>query len=587
MNILQQIRKFIFEPLKASLPRFPEAVLSSFLLGILMVIVNELDGPSPVLQDVTRALFLMVPLFVLLTLLREQRPAMEKFRWYIVGGIVFLGFCFWLFLRLENHDTIEFNRFSNLLYTVYLLPIFFPWLWNKTPIETGIITIFTRLFTAMLYAFLLFVGIFVLLISANVLFNLSLDLVVYADIFVLIVTYIFVPTFLSSYPQANEKITVAKHFHLIWQRIFLFVVAPVITVFTGLVFVYLLTGVFNSDSFESEVYTFSTLVIAFAGISAQVALTPFIKKNSFVSFFVRYFHVGLLVVMAGFYFEQIRLWVVFGISLSITIQLILGIWPIAYAIFRIRKDVLAVHRGLLMLVGVFAFIAAMPGLNAVSLTTLLLREQFNQTLVANDMLDEDGNIIRQEPLEAAVYDRLLSTLDQMENLGFERFPQVPIDYRHPGDFEVVFGYKEADPVDPEQEDLMYSLTLSVLDLSSFDYDQLIYVSSLFGLKDGDTLVSPPLTLSLTEDEPNHAFTLNLAIDQVTRNIELYEDVVQVLKTRFDNTFYQGTNPEDFLVDINFAEMEVDVWVLSAISNRNQFFSSFEMGFYLGINYLDA
>jgi hypothetical protein len=63
--------------------------------------------------------------------------------------------------------------------------------------------------------------------------------------------------------------------------------------------------------------------------------------------------------------------------------------------------------------------------------------------------------------------------------------------------------------------------------------------------------------------------------------------VQVLKTRFEDTFYQGTNPEDFLVEINFAEMEVDLWVLSAISNRNQFFSSFEMGFYLGINYLDA
>ena len=165
MNILQQIRKFIFEPLKASLPRFPEAVLTSFILGIVMVVVNELDVPSPVLQDVTRAMFLMLPLFVVLTLLREQRPVMEKFRWLLVAGIVFLGFSFWLFLRLENYDTIEFNRFSNLLYTVYLLPIFFPWLWNKTPIETGIITIFTRLFTAMLYAFLLFVGIFVLLIK--------------------------------------------------------------------------------------------------------------------------------------------------------------------------------------------------------------------------------------------------------------------------------------------------------------------------------------------------------------------------------------------------------------------------------------
>ncbi|MFZ9703999.1 MAG: hypothetical protein ACO3BB_01905 [Bacilli bacterium] len=587
MNILQQIRKFIFEPLKASLPRFPEAVLTSFILGILMVVVNELDVPSPVLQDVTRALFLMVPLFVVLTLLREQRPVMEKFRWLLVAGIVFLGFSFWLFLRLENYDTIEFNRFSNLLYTVYLLPIFFPWLWNKTPIETGIITIFTRLFTAMLYAFLLFVGIFILLISANVLFNLALDLVVYANIFILIVTYIFVPTFLSSYPQVNEKITVAKHFHLIWQRIFLFVVAPVITVFTGLVFVYLLTGVFNSDSFESEVYTFSTLVISFAGISAQVALTPFIKKNTFISLFVRYFHFGLIVVMAGFYFEQIRLWVLSGISLSITIQLILGIWPIAYAVFRLRKDVLAVHRGLLMLVGVFAFIAAMPGLNAVSLTTLLLREQFNQTLIANDMLDEEGNIIRQEPLDEAVYERLWFTLDQMENLGFARFPQVPADYRHPDDFDVVFGYKEVDPVDPQQEDLMYGLTLSVLDLSSFDYDQLIYVSSLFGLKEGETLVSPPLTLSLTEDEPNHTYTLNLAIDQVTQNIELYEEVVRVLKARFANNFYQGTNPEEFLVEINFAEMEVDLWVLSAISNRNQFYSSFEMGFYLGINYLGA
>lgn len=587
MNILQQMRKFIFEPLKASLPRFPEAVISSFILGILMVIVNELEVPSPVLQDITRSLFLMIPLLMLVTLLREQRPQMNRFRWFMVGAVIFLGLCFWIFLRLENSDVIEFNRFSNLLYTVYLLPIFFPWLLNKTPIETGIITIFTRLFTSMLYAFLLYVGIFVLLISANVLFNLSLDLIVYANIFIIIVTYIFVPTFLSSYPQASEKMTVSKHFHIIWQRIFLFVVAPVVTVFTGLVFIYLLTGIFNSGTFESEVYTFSTLVIAFAGISAQVALAPFKKKNQFIDLFVRYFHFGLLVVMAGYYVEQIRMWVLYGISLSITIQLLLGIWPTTYAIFRLRKDILAVQRGLIMLVGMFAFIAAMPGLNAVSLTTMLLRQQFQQILVANDMLDAEGDIIRQEPLEAAVYDRLLATLDQMDSLGFERFSQVPTDYDHPGDFEVVFGFKEVDPVDPEQEDLMYSLTLSVIDLSAFDYNQLIYVSSLFGLKDGDTLVSPPLTLSLIEDEVNHAFTLRLATDSMTQEIELYEDVVRVLKTRFANNFYQGTNPEDFLVQMTFADIQVDVWVLSAISNRNQLFSSFEMGFYLGITYLNA
>jgi len=242
-NLIKKLIEFIVQPLKKSFPRFPEAIITSFLLGFFMVLDIELTSDLLInnlqwLGDLNRVLFLVLPLMIILRLLSERWPTLKRFHWYGLGIIVLIAISIFTFLTLEDKLLVEFNRFSNLGYAFYLLVIFVPYLMNRQTIGIGIVLFFTKLFTSFFYAFMLFLGIFIVLISINVLFALQIDLLLYANIFIVISTYIFVPSLLDAYPKTNQELTVKKDFHKVWQTVFKFVVAPVIAVFSILVVLY-------------------------------------------------------------------------------------------------------------------------------------------------------------------------------------------------------------------------------------------------------------------------------------------------------------------------------------------------------------
>lgn len=587
-KLIQKLIQFIVQPLKKSFPRFPEAIITSFLLGFLMVLNLELTSELQIdtltwLVDLNRVLFLVLPLMIILRLVSERWPTLLRFHWYGFGLIILMAISMYTFLALENVELVEFNRFSNLGYAFYLLVIFVPYLMDHPNIGVGIVLFFTKLFTSFFYAIMLFIGIFVVLISINVLFALQIDLILYADIFIIIATYIFVPTLLDAYPKTNVELSVKKDFHKVWQTVFQFVIAPVISVFSILVVLYLVTSFFNSTSYEANVYTFSALVIAFVGISAQVALTPLSKTNKFIEIYVSYFHYVLVIVILGYYLEQFKTIALDGISLDVTIQLMLGVWPLLYAAFVIRKNKNAVQKGLLALTGAFLVIAAVPGLNAVSLTTMLLNAQLQQTLKTNDMLNEDNTIIRKEILDDDTYFYLLSTLDKMDQLGMNRFPLVPMDYNHPADFEDVFGGRDLDPDNPNDEALFYSLGLNVIDLSEFQYESLVYVSSVNTLEE-TPFNGATMQLSYQVDETLHQYLLTVTREGIAETFDLYEDVAKVLQTRFAvNDRNNIQDPLEMKVEIEFTTFALDLWVLSCISTRTEYYNDLSMGFYIGLS----
>lgn len=590
-NLLQKVLAFIVNPLKKSFPRFPEAIIVSFLLGFSMVLylelIQELQTDLVWLMDINRVLFLILPLMIALRLTGERWSQLKKFHWYGFGLVMLIGVGLYLFLMLETVDLVEFNRFSNLGYAFYTLIIFLPYLMNRSDIGIGIILFFTKLFTSFFYAFILYIGIFVVLISINVLFALQIDLILYLNIFIVIATYVFVPTLLDSYPQTSKELTIKKDYHMVWQRAFMFVIAPVIAVFSLLVVLYLVTGFFSSATYEATVYTFSALVIAFVGISAQVALAPLSKANKFVEIYVTYFHYVLVLVILGYYLEQFKTIAFDGISLDVTIQLMLGVWPLMYAFFMIRKHQAAVQRGLLALTGAFVVIAAFPGLNAVGLTTMLLNAQFQQTLQANDMLGEDNSIIRKDVLEDETYFYLLGTLDKMHQLGMNRFPLVPVDYSHPADFETIFGAREIDPVDPDNEFLFYSLGLNVIDLSNLQYESLVFVSSIDNLEE-TPFNGPTIQLSYQTDRSIHQYLLTVTREDISETIDVYEDVAKVLQTRFEeNERNNIQDPNELLVEIAFTTFALDIWVLSCISTQTDDYNDLSMGFYIGLSSLNG
>jgi hypothetical protein len=500
--------------------------------------------------------------------------------------MVVMGGLYFTFLRLETSFVVEFNRFSNLIFAFYGLVIFLPYLMDRQDIGVGIILFFTKLFTSLFYSFVLYLGIFTIILTTNILFGLLVNLIVYVNILVLIASFIFLPTLLNSYPKKNVIATVEKDYHMVWQRVFTLVIAPVISVFSFFIILYLFTGIVNSSGFQPEVYTFSSLLIAFAGISSQIALAPFIKTNQLANLFVKYFHFVLIVVMVGYYGQQFISIATTGINLGITIRMILGVWPLAYAFFVIRKSRVAIHRGLLSLTGAFLFIAAFPGLNAVSLTTVLLNAQLEQTLQRESMISEEGEIIRKPILELDTYNYLKATLNEMNMLGLHRFPIIPDDYEHPEDFEATFGDRERDPVDPENEYLFYRLEFSIIDFTELSYESLTYVPFI------DILETFPFTgslisLSYTSDGENQLHQLTVTRGGISELVDLYEDVALVLQDRFLTDDYETDDIEELLVQKTFDTFSLDFWVMSLRSSKYVDFSSFSMSFYLGLSNING
>jgi hypothetical protein len=572
----------IANPLKQSFKRFPEALITSFLLGILMVISNELELTNSILVDTTQMLFVVLPLMIALTLIIERFQRFKKYRIVILLTILSIGGFYFTFLRFENSLAVEFNRFSNLVFAFYGIIIFLPYLMDRQDIGVGIILFFTKLFTASFYSFVLYIGIATIILTTNILFGLSFDLIIYANIFILINSFIFLPTLLDSYPKKDYIATIDKDYHIIWQRVFSFVIAPVITVFSFFIVLYLILGALSSNVFESDVYTFSALVIAFVGISSQIALAPFVDKSKFFALFVKYFHLVLIVVMVGYYIEQFKTIGLFGISLDVTVQLILGFWPLLYAYFVIRKSRVAIQRGLLSLTGAFLIIAVFPVLNAVSLTTMLLNAQLQQTLQRESMISEEGEIIRKPILEIETYNYLSGTLDEMAMLGLHRFPILPDDYEHPRDFEATFGDRERDPVDENDESLFYSLNLSVIDLSELQYESLIYVSSVLNLST-TPFVGTNILMAFSYEDDDHFYPLTVTREGISETIDLYEEIALVLKERLGEEDYETEDKADLLVQFTFETFALDIWVTSLISNNFTQFNSFSMSFYLGLS----
>jgi hypothetical protein len=387
---------------------------------------------------------------------------------------------------------------------------------------------------------------------------------------------------LDSYPIKDDVATVEKNYHMVWQRVFTLVIAPVITVFSFFIVLYLILGAFSSNVFESDVYTFSALVIAFVGISSQIALAPFVDKSKFFALFVKYFHLVLIVVMVGYYIEQFKTIGLFGISLDVTVQLILGFWPLLYAYFVIRKSRVAIQRGLLSLTGAFLMIAAFPVLNAVSLTTLMLNAQLQQTLQRESMISEEGEIIRKPILEIETYNYLWGTLDEMAMLGLHRFPILPNDYEHPRDFEATFGDRERDPVDENEESLLYSLNLSVIDLSELQYESLIYVSSVLNLST-TPFVGTNILMAFSYEDDDHFYPLTVTREGIAETIDLYEEIALVLKERLGEETYETEDKADLLIQFTFETFALDIWVTSLFSNNFTQFNSFSMSFYLGLS----
>jgi hypothetical protein len=583
MNLMQRwLNNFLLKPLQGSWQRFPVTLIYSFLLGFLMVLNEDLELNW--LTDVSQALFIFLPLTLSVTLIRETFAWWRWSKIIDILTVILLTGLYFGWLQLEANLAVGFFRFSNLLFGFYLLPLFIRYFHANKAIEKPIIDGINVIFTALVYALFLFVGVAIILLSTNILFNLSIAFTVYSNVLILSLTYVFVPTWLNGFPRGNEKIEEGPY-SVIWERIFLFVLAPVISVFMIFIVIYLLTGLFQSEQYNAGIYTLSTLVIAFAGISTHVSTRRFVERYPLIKLFQNLFPIVLLVIMFGYYVELIRVGIVFGFSMGIVLQLMMGIWPISYAIWVLKKHPQATQRALLTLVGIYVFAAVMPFVNGVGIARFILQGQFNAAIERLDMLDEEGELMVKNDLTQEEYNQLFSIVTSMNEIGLASFSGIPESYEHPFDFPTTFGTYTDDPV-VEFVDYYFSLSNQILDFSSFDYETFLFVPSIMDLVE-TPYTSDNVAMSLTmEEETDLQLDWNITYGEESISISILEEMIAVLLERhfpdedIQQADYTAVDPEDLLISFTFETFSMDIWVQSLIY-FDGYYRNFAMGAYVG------
>ena len=548
------LKSKVLAPIKASSQRFPETIILSAILGILIVVNNEFLDQVNWMFNLTQSIFLMLPLSLMMVVLHDLVKKVTWSLWIDRLVLVVLIGGYFVYLQSESSDLIRFTLLSNLATSFYLLPVFLPFLFRKNGLEAFIVFVFTLLLTAMFYSFTLFTGISIILGSFSVLFNFNIELSVYVNILTIIITFVLVPTFVSGYPTFKQTFSY-EQISVIWKRVFSSVIAPVIAVFSLLIVLYLFTFLLGNTNYSVQIYTFSTLVIAFAGIASHVVLKANPSPNTFVSLFVKFFPWLLLVVIIGFYSELIRAGMTDYFSLPLFTQLFLGLWPISYIVSNFIQPKFATDIGLISLVSLYVLIPLTPFINVVNLSVMSLESKLTTVLEDLDMY-ENGVITPRQEIPQASYALIYDLVARMTEFGVDRFDILPDTFVNFSNFEEVFGTRADE--DNLSKTLLYGVANPIVDLSSFEFDYLVDIPSLTYLMFND-YTSDDLTLSL-DDETLNAFLLTITIGNSTETIELFEEVAEVLKARLGNEFNMELALDDLTLTVDTTAFSVTFFV---------------------------
>ncbi|HLR33319.1 MAG TPA: DUF4153 domain-containing protein [Fodinibius sp.] len=383
----------------SALRRFPFALASATLAALITVYLIAL--PYQRMEEVhflysaILVLVLGIPLFIALSLVREQRQWNRTTATVVsaAAAVTLLIYYFLLPGDLDKAPSEHVLRYILYFIALHLLVAVAPfggkgkmngfWQYNKT--------LFLRLLTAVLFSGVLFIGLAVALGSIDVLFRVDIEGEFYLQLFVLIAGIFNTWFFLSGIPQPLQQLesveTYPKGLKVFTQHILI----PLVTVYMVILYLYtvkiILEWTWPEGSVAYLVLSFSTV-----GIFALLLLHPIREsvENRWIKRFSRgYFRALIPLVIL----LLLAIWVridEYGITVNRYFVLILGLWLagiVCYLILTKTENIKLIPASL----GVMAVLISFGPWGAFSVAEQSQVKRLQQYLQENNIL-QDGAI---------------------------------------------------------------------------------------------------------------------------------------------------------------------------------------------------
>lgn len=498
--------------LGSSVIRFPVTALLSFTLMFLLITLNEMNIDGSGNQELIERLAMATAIGMLFSISMKHiyEAKLDKYNSILMVSVptAVIMFLYYLFFT-KDMNLIRGVQFAGAIVAL-IIGIFYSLkvLQPKQAYEAYVIRIISGLFLTVLYAGVLFFGISAIIFTINSLFDADIEGKWFFYVF-LMDTFIFgALMFLSKLPRKEDTFEEAPYSKGL-KVLLLYIVIPLITIYTGILYVYFVRILVTSEWPRGLV---SNLVLWYSVVAAAVIffLTPILEENKLAKIFRTWFPRVLLPILAMMFVSIGKRIHQYGVTENRYFVVLLGLWVLGIMVYFIlvkngKNIIIPVTLSLIAIVSVFG------PLSAFNVSAFSQNQRLTALLEKNNML-VSGEITPGTNVSKTDQENISSIVQYFENRNLDQLKYVPESYTY-NDFKTVFGFEKT--YDYYTPDTSYFYVNTEIESTGFTvggYDYLFFVNSYMEPKSIDqlTVSLKDMTTLALEKNGNILFEENLS-----------------------------------------------------------------------------
>ena len=431
MSKIKEKIKNILPDMKKGVERFPLTILCGIIVFLLSVYVIENSDMKNhnLLSEIHKMLTLIglsLPLTAALELIREKYLS-DKNKCIIrvlnvVITVIFI--IFYRFYYLNGKDKagiLILNNIEKLIATgiiFFLLFLLVPIIGKKDEEEKYFQSVVVDKTVTILYSMVLFLGLTAVFLTVDGLSLIKLKEQIYIEIW-LFVVFVFAMIFFASKLKKVDENLEEYEIHKIFRFLIYFIVIPLITIYTGILYIYF-GKMLITKSWPQGLVSHLILWYTIFSLFIMIMVTPMREKDLVAKIFKNYFpfvSVPLLILSIVSISKRISQ---YGVTELRYFIVLLGIWLIFCMVSSIFKARLSVI--LISLIAV-VYISVFSPINNRRITIMSQNKRLERILIKHGLL-KDGKLVKNSGLNETqkyeitdVLNYILGIRDKKDGVG--------------------------------------------------------------------------------------------------------------------------------------------------------------------------
>ena len=401
-KIKEKIKSFLPD-MKKAIERFPLTVFCSvvvFILSVYLVENPELKNENLLneLHKMVTLLGMSIPLTLALELAREKYLS-GKNKWVIRSvnaliTLIFIIFYRFYYLSGKNSsstlDSLEQLMATGIIFFLCFLLV--PVIGKKDEEEKYFQSVIVDKTVTILFSVVLFLGLIAVFATIDGLSLIKLDSNIYIETWLFVVFVFSVIFFLSKLKKVDESLE-NYEIHKIFKFLIYFIVIPLITTYTGILYVYF-GKMLITRSWPQGLVSHLILWYTIFSLFIMIMVTPMAKKDSVARVFKKYFPFASLPLLVLSIVSISKRISQYGVTPSRYFVVLLAMWLIFCMVSSIFKARLSVI--LISLITV-VYISVFTPVNNRRITLMSQNKRFEKILVKHGLL-KDGKLVKKPEL---------------------------------------------------------------------------------------------------------------------------------------------------------------------------------------------